>query len=221
MDVNLRCLPEVEFKSARDNNWGDTICFEPLKAFFPERWEKLGRRCRERTISRKGEVNNWSNVSEKSPSLTTKPNAKIKATHPNYKILADQTQNWKLLPVSASSLSGPYTSCRPLCGSDLGLQYIQTSLSYWWPARKQWGVLVLSSNLLFQNDFFIIHEIEKLIWSAVAVKPERLLFTVTMAGDIMICYPRNTFCMSPGQEKSIFCLPNTNKGSSRFHVIWK
>lgn len=81
-------------------------------------------------------------------------------------------------------------SYRPFCSSHIHMQYIQTSLSWWWTAKMLCGFLISFSLLSLKNDFFIIHDTEKLIWSATAVTPERLLFTVTMAVDrnIMICY---------------------------------
>lgn len=158
------------------------------KAGLRSEEEKRGRRWKESITTSLRGVNNWSNVSVKSPSLTTKPNAKIKARHHNYNILTDQTQSQRRSQSAPARLSLPclslgiiWASYRPLCSSDI--QYIQTSLSYWWTAKMQCAVPVSSSLLSFQKDFFIIHDTEKLIWSATAVKPERLIFTVTTAKD--------------------------------------
>lgn len=97
--------------------------------------EKQQRRWRGSIITSQGEVNNWSNVWEKSPSLTTKPNAKIKATHHNYKIRTDQTQSQHAVfechhPfVSASALSGPNPQAWAFMQAFMWLKYtIQSKL---------------------------------------------------------------------------------------------
>lgn len=160
--TDARCLSEVQKED--NKNKGSKVSptiigvtntfFRPSKTVLGREQGKYGRRWRESIITSQGEVNNWSNVSLKSPSLTTKSNVKIKATHHNYKILTDQSQ----LANSASAAARLFVP-RLSPGSTIQPQIHRTSKlpSHidGLPGCSVCRALISSSPLSFQNGCFI------------------------------------------------------------------